>query len=146
MKRLLITNLVFSFLLTQAFAQGADAYAELFAKIDKKTTNRPLSNSYLIEPLDSLLRFRNPISPIDIPTAKPSYYYQSLTPTKILTGKGLSPMPGTEKLNTTTPKIDTLTLKNRIIKIKTFPTKEENKKKDLSISLKPIDKKKKAST
>jgi len=146
MKRLLITNLVFLFLLTNAFAQGADVYTELFAKIDKRPLNKPMSNSYLIEPLDSLLRFRNPISPIDIPTAKPLYYYQLLTPTKILTGKGLSPMPGTEKLDAMNPKLDSLMQKNKIIKIKTFPTKEEIKKKDLSISAKQTDKKKKAST
>lgn len=55
-------------------------------------------------------------------------------------------MPGTEKLDAMNPKLDSLMQKNKIIKIKTFPTKEEIKKKDLSISAKQTDKKKKAST
>ena len=146
MKSLVLTGFLFSLFLSYSLAQDKELYASINAITTKKAGTSLIHHNYYHEPLDSILRFRNNIAPIDIPNAHEQFHVPFLMPIKILTGKALSPMPGTEKLNMLDAKTADEVQRNKIIKIKTFPINREDKRKELSMSNKQIDKKKKAST
>lgn len=133
MKRLLSISLVFSLFCPQVFAQKAQAQKQ--TKPEKANTKfADKSNSEETDNWDAGTVFGygysdKLVSKNNMPTIKPSANYYANTPVIKLSGRNLAPMPGTEPLDMFETKQDTFAKKNRIIKITTFPPKEETKSK-----------------
>lgn len=140
MKLLLIISLVFSLFCPQVFAQKAQAQkaqAQKQIKPEKANTKfADKSNTEEIDNWDARTVFGygygysdKLVSKNNMPTIKPSANYYANTPVIKISGRNLAPMPGTEPLDMFETKQDTFAKKNRIIKITTFPPKEETKSK-----------------